>query len=285
MPMTAASFLSLLLLAPAIDGWLGIYLDNERTEAVIVEVIPDSPAAKAGLRAGDVLLAVGDQATATREAFVAAIRAAKPGHALAIKVRRDGQEQSVPVALGNRPEPVPPPAGQPGQASRSERPAPAAESAPPSPVGRGYLGLSVSEGEDGVLIDRVLPDGPAASAKVQAGDRILKVGDKGIRSLADLDAAMQGCGPGKQVVFQLLGDSGERTVSVRLGTRPADGVASGTQPAITVAPVAPVAAVAPTAGAKVGQQADVETELAALRKELAEMRKQLEELRRSLRRE
>ena len=76
MHMTVAPFLSLLLLAPAIDGWLGIYLDNEAVQAVIGEVIPESPAARAGLRAGDVLLAVGDLATGTRESFIAAVRAA-----------------------------------------------------------------------------------------------------------------------------------------------------------------------------------------------------------------
>ena len=39
MHVVPASLVSLVLLAPAVDGWLGIYLDNDRSEAVVVEVI------------------------------------------------------------------------------------------------------------------------------------------------------------------------------------------------------------------------------------------------------
>ncbi|MFY9341506.1 MAG: PDZ domain-containing protein, partial [Planctomycetota bacterium] len=98
---------SLLLLAPAADGWLGVYLDGERAEAVITEVVPGSPAQKAGLQAGDELLAVDDQATATREAFTAAIRARKAGDRISIKLRRNDKEQIVAVKLGERPETAP----------------------------------------------------------------------------------------------------------------------------------------------------------------------------------
>src|SRR5678809_1590381 len=90
LPMPAP-FLSLLLLAPAADGWLGIYLDDQPDEAVVSEVVPDSPAAKAGLQIGDVLLAVGDKATPSRDEFVAAIRAAKAGDRVSIKLKRGGQ--------------------------------------------------------------------------------------------------------------------------------------------------------------------------------------------------
>ncbi len=281
MHMTVAPFLSLLLLAPAIDGWLGIYLDNEAVQAVIGEVIPESPAARAGLRAGDVLLAVGDLATGTRESFIAAVRAAKPGESIAIRLRRDGQEQVIKVALGNRPEPAVAPASQAPRPSGPGRPTPAAESAPPAAVGRGFLGISVqeTEGDGGVLIDRVLPDGPAAAAKLLAGERIVMVDGREVGNLADLEAALAGNGPGKQVVFKVTGETSTRSVTVRLGERPRDGGETG----IAVAPMAPVQPTPPPAA--VGRATAVEAELAQLRAELAELRKQLEELRRGLRRE
>ena len=72
--MHALTFPLLSLLMFSIDGWLGVYLAGDREEAVVAEVIPGSPAQRADLRTGDVIVAVDDVRTATSEAFVAAIR-------------------------------------------------------------------------------------------------------------------------------------------------------------------------------------------------------------------
>src|SRR5262245_25024856 len=102
--LPSSLFTSLLLLAPAADGWLGIYLASDRTEAGVGGVIPGSPAGKAGRRTGDELLAVDDPAAPTREAFIAAIRGKKAGDRVRVKLRRDAQEQTVTVRLAERPE-------------------------------------------------------------------------------------------------------------------------------------------------------------------------------------
>jgi predicted metalloprotease with PDZ domain len=248
------NLLPLLFLAPSIDGWLGIYLDNERTEAVVAEVIPDSPAAKAGLQAGDELLAVGDVKTADQAAFIAAIRAAKPGDRLSIQLRRGGREQVVMVKLGARPEAVatPQPSAQPG---RPAKPAPAAESAPvatatvqPAPLppaaaatGRGYLGISVREDGGNVVVDRVLADGPAVGV-LTGGDRIRSVDGVAIGGLADLDRVLSSRGPGSKLELQLHSDRGVRSVFLTLGKRPEAaerGLVSAPVVAVPVAPAAP----------------------------------------------
>lgn len=267
---------SLLLLAPAAEGWLGIYLDGERTEPVVTEVIPGSPADKAGLRAGDELLAVGDQVTATRDAFIAAVRGKQAGDRLSIKLRRDGTEQMVVVRLGQRPDvaaPAQPPSANKPALPQAPVPGPEAGAAP----ARGYLGVGVRGSEAGVVIDRVLPGSPAEAAGMRVGEVVTKVNEVRIGTLEDLDTALAGVPAGRQVAVGLRGDGGSRSLLVKLGVRAA-GEAAAAAPRST-APAAPrVPSVPPT---KARPELDLEAELTALRAELAELRQQLEALRKS----
>lgn len=288
-----ATFLSsLLLLAPAADGWLGIYLDMERDAAVVAERIPGSPAEKAGIEAGDVLIAVDDKATPTREAFTAEIRARKAGDRVSIKLKRAGKEQIVVVKLGERPEQAvavePPPASKP---SRPQAPAPAAEAGAPATAERGYLGVSVQDSDAGVRLDRVLAGSPAAKAGLRVGDVLTTVGDVRIESMADVDRVLGKAQAGSKVAVGVRNDDGARAVTIVLGKRPSETTVNAEAaepsepaevrtvemkprraPAAETTP-APAKATAP-AGAR-----DLEAELKALRAELAELRKQVEALR------
>jgi predicted metalloprotease with PDZ domain len=323
----------LLLLSPppASDGWLGIYLDGEAEAAVVLEVIPDSPAHKAGLEAGDVLLAVGDTATPDQDAFVGAIQKGKAGDRVAIKLRRAGREQTVVVTLGKRgEEQVPAPSSAPPASTRGERPAPASESkpageskpaaeskpanglptAPASASEPGYLGVSVREVGGGVVVDRVLPDGPAHEV-LRAGDRLSKLGSARVESLADLDRALAGKAAGSELQLEIERAGAPTKLSLALGKRPAKagGAAAAKEPAVAMAapvaptkqrsgsepatdktaatkgeqqrrngvPMPPAAPVAPSSGE--ATQEAFAAELEALRAELAELRRQLEELR------
>ncbi len=279
LPMPAP-FLSLFLLPPAADGWLGIYLDAERDVAVVAEVIPDSPAAKAGLQVGDLLLAIGDLATPSRDEFAAGIRAAKAGDRLSIKIRRGGLDQIVVVKLGQRPEqgqPAPAPAAPSTKPAAPQAPAPATEAAPGAApaAGRGYLGLSVREADGQVVVDRVLPDSPAATAGVRAGEVVTSIQQVPVHGMGDLDAALRSAPAGRKVALGLRSDAGSRSVLVTLGTRPEEAGA------VVAAPIAPAASSQPgAAGPKEARRdPELEAELAALRAELADLRRQLEALR------
>lgn len=67
--------------------------------AVVVRITPDSPAARGGLRVGDVLLAMGDRAIARQYDFIRALVAFSPGEKTVLHVRRDGVERQVEVLL------------------------------------------------------------------------------------------------------------------------------------------------------------------------------------------
>jgi uncharacterized protein (TIGR03067 family) len=74
---------------------------DEDTKDVLVEApIKGSPAEKAGLKKGDVILKVGAAAATDLEGTVKAVRQAKPGEKLDFQVRRGGKEMTVTVTVG-----------------------------------------------------------------------------------------------------------------------------------------------------------------------------------------
>ena len=66
------------------------------------QVIPGSPAEAAGIRAGDVVVALGGQAVDTLRAYSEALKAHAPGEKVTVTVRRDGTEVTVEAILGER---------------------------------------------------------------------------------------------------------------------------------------------------------------------------------------
>jgi serine protease Do len=71
--------------------------------AAVKDVLPDSPADKAGLKKGDIITAIDGTAVADAAALANAVGGHKPGDEITFKVMRDGKEQSVKVKVGKRP--------------------------------------------------------------------------------------------------------------------------------------------------------------------------------------
>lgn len=284
MRLLAATILPLLLSSPPADGFLGVYLDTERKEAVVVEVIPNSPASAAGLRVGDVLLAVGDRATPDRDSLVAALEGHGPGATVVLRLRRDGTEQAVSVTLGQRPAtPVPPPAATTNPVTPRQRPAPQVEVAPVRPAeqpqGRGvYLGIGVRESGDRLVIDRVLEDSPASKVDLRVGDAMTRLGGQSIRSLEDLDRALAKVQVGAKLELELLRDPAEVVRIEMVATAKSGAGRAVGRPAAPASPASPPPApeAAPAASPT---RAEFEREIAALRAELAELKRQIEALR------
>jgi putative serine protease PepD len=93
--------------APAPAGaYLGVQVgdpeDGSRA-AVVLAVDPGSPAAAAGVRAGDLLTHVDGRAVDGAAALVAAIRAHRPGDTVVLRVLRDGNAFDATVTLGSPP--------------------------------------------------------------------------------------------------------------------------------------------------------------------------------------
>jgi serine protease Do len=90
-------------------GWLGVSVQNLDTPAgrhggvAIAGVAPSGPALHAGLRAGDVVVAVDGQTIDSTVGLIRAVAEKPPGSIVHVKVRREGRELTVPVTVGRRP--------------------------------------------------------------------------------------------------------------------------------------------------------------------------------------
>jgi len=96
--------------------WLGVQMEsidrqiadqlglNSTSGALVVNVVPGSPADDAGLQQGDVIVKFGDQAINSPDDLAGAISSAKVGQRVVLTIYRDGQSRYVPVTLGQAPE-------------------------------------------------------------------------------------------------------------------------------------------------------------------------------------
>jgi serine protease Do len=84
-------------------AYLGVQVDTESDTARIVAVVPGLAAAKAGVKAGDVIRRFDGKATPDRETLLRLIAARRPGHKVSIVVLRGEKELKLEAVLGKRP--------------------------------------------------------------------------------------------------------------------------------------------------------------------------------------
>jgi uncharacterized protein (TIGR03067 family) len=87
---------------PAPKGYVGmaLRLDDDKSEVVIFDIIPDSPAMKAGLKKDDVLLKVASAEVRDLQTAVRSVRQIKPGSEVRLGIRREGQEKEILLTVG-----------------------------------------------------------------------------------------------------------------------------------------------------------------------------------------
>jgi putative serine protease PepD len=89
-------------------GYLGVtpspsITSGGRDGALVQEVAPDSPAAKAGIQAGDLVVSIDGKAIENYSELIAAIRAHQPGDQVTIGIVRGGNETTITATLTQRP--------------------------------------------------------------------------------------------------------------------------------------------------------------------------------------
>ena len=98
----------------------------------VEEVLPDSPAARAGLRTGDWLLEVNRESLIDDSHFAAIVRKRAPGDLITVKIQRDGTERVVEVKLGQKP--VEPDLASPEPETKKPGPQSAPQATPAAPA-------------------------------------------------------------------------------------------------------------------------------------------------------
>ena len=84
-------------------AYLGVSVDSSSGKVVIAEVRDGTPAADAGLQAGDEILTVDGTKVTTADGLTNAIAEHQPGDSISIEFSRNGETNTVQVTLASRP--------------------------------------------------------------------------------------------------------------------------------------------------------------------------------------
>ncbi|HYZ63540.1 MAG TPA: Do family serine endopeptidase [Acetobacteraceae bacterium] len=194
---------------PAIASGLG--LDGDVHGALIASVAPDSPAAKAGFQAGDVVQSVDGAKVANPHELALRVADIKPGQSTEISVLRSGEQKTLNVTVAALPDDQA--TADRGGAQGESRHGIGVALAPLSPEIRGQL--NVPESTKGAVVAEVRPGSPAQQAGLQQGDVVVGVGAKAVTGPAETASAIRSARrEGKAVALRVLRDGQSRFVAI-----------------------------------------------------------------------
>jgi serine protease Do len=170
--------------------------------ALVQDVTPGSPGARAGIRTYDVIVAIDGKPIDSNDALIQLIAARQPGSSATVQVVRDGRPLNFTVKLAERPQ--------------RERPDVIGEPPQPSSQRGPLLGLLVREldsqfiaryrlpqGTRGVVVSRVEPMSPAFDADIERGHIVLEINRQRIHSIEDYRRLTDGARPGDILTMYL----------------------------------------------------------------------------------
>ena len=167
------------------------------TGALLLDVQPGSPGAKAGLLPGDVIVGVDGKPITSAGDVQTLVTMAQPGQRLLFEVWRDGQPGRLTVTLGEAGKAASPP------------PVPRADTQALSLLGLQLRPLQPVEhlaigSAAGLLVEAA--NGPAQAAGMQARDVVLSINGKTVASLDQARAAVKGAGSTVALLVQRGGE-------------------------------------------------------------------------------
>jgi serine protease Do len=180
-----------------VRAWLGVRLqsitpeiaeglDLEETQgALVTESMPSTPAAKVGIRSGDVITALNGERLKDDRDLVKKIGKLAPGTRVELGILRQGKTETFALTLAQLPAPR-------SEVLASDEKAKSHQgSADPSSLGVTLApGKSLASDAGGVVVTKVDPDGVAAERGLQPGDVILEVGGDSVSQPAEVNKAL-----------------------------------------------------------------------------------------------
>ncbi len=161
-------------LAPS-KGFTGFIPENTPQGVRIASVQKESPAGKASLAKGDLLLALDGKDLKKTDDLLVPLQPKVPGDKIKLTYQRGDKKDTVELTL----------AGQPGPDPKGAR--------------RGSLSVQVEETEDGIVLTDVLEGGPAEKAGLKAGDLLLTLDNQKLGTLPILMKSLGGKEVGETV--------------------------------------------------------------------------------------
>ncbi len=195
-----------------IRGWLGVSIQNmtpdiakqfgisHKKGALVTDVVQNSPAAKAGFKRGDLIIAFDSRPVEGSTALRNMVAATPPEKKVRVKVIRDGKEEILVVTIGKL----------------SEEAATAAKSEYRNVMKGVYVqdlnagirnSLGIPQNVKGVVVTNIETDSPAFPA-VKRNDVIIEINRKSIGSSADYEKAVSKIGPKDSVLLLVFRGGG-----------------------------------------------------------------------------
>ena len=204
-------------------GWLGVSIqdvDRNLAEsfgmdrpmgALVAQVGADSPAEKAGIESGDIILEFDGQAINSSSDLPHVVGLIAPGTSATARIRRDGKTVEIDVEVGgldaDERAMVSGLGGQPG----SDRSILGLVLEDADPEMMSQMGLS-----GGVLVLEVVADSDASQAGIQGGDVITRLGSTAVQSMADFEQAAERLQPGQSVAVRLVRGGAPLFLAIRV---------------------------------------------------------------------
>ena len=214
-------------------GYLGIAMNDvtpanasffnlkDASGAIVAQVTPDSPAANAGLKTGDVIDQLNGHKIIDGSALQVAVSEDQPGQTIQLGVIRNGTPMQISVKVGEYHKPG-------AQVADNDSGQGGANT--------GKLGLAVDDlnqdarqqlnvpaNVNGAAIANVRPGSPADNAGLQPGDVVVQVNRKPVTTAAQFADAVHASPAGKSLLMLVWTKGGESFIVVN----PADGSQSG----------------------------------------------------------
>lgn len=236
------------------DSWLGVYtqsVDEDLADAfeidvdygaIVNEVINDSPADKANLKNGDVIVSFNGRKVWDQRDLIDFIDDTEPGTTVEIGILRKGKEMTLSAELGKRPNTTAVVPDGRGSSNSYSFEFPADDDNGVRVFSRfhgGYVGIQMSDmskqladyfglkNGKGALITEVVEDSPAEKAGLKAGDVITKIGDETVGDYADVKEIVSGSDKGDQLSFIIVRNKKTQSVKVEVAENNLDDHAFG----------------------------------------------------------
>jgi len=189
--------------------------------ALVQNVVPRGPAAKGGMQAGDLVVALNGKAVTSAGELTRSVALVPPGQEVKVDVvRRGGEKKALAFKVSQRPEDE-------AQASAGGEEEGGGDQGNKSP----RLGVSLTpltpqiarqlgiQGDEGVVVADVADGGPAQRAGIRQGDLILEVNRQPVKKIDDVASALSKMKEGDMALLRVKRGDSALYIAVPVGGR------------------------------------------------------------------
>jgi serine protease Do len=176
---------------------------NNASGAVVTQIEPDSPGAKAGLKVGDIITELNGKSVSDAGELQVEVGESQPGTTLHLKALRDGKTVEMPVTLESM-----------NKSDQGNESADASHGKPRWGLGLGDLTpdvrqqIQAGDSVHGAVVEQVTPGSPADNAGLQNGEVITEVNRKPVHSAADVQKALSDVPKGSDALVLVWSNAG-----------------------------------------------------------------------------